>query len=101
MDRTSHTIGGGRVRPDDGCRPAPPRRGARTKNGLLVVEPVFHERVWGGTTLRQWYGDDVPAGTIGEAWVVCGLPGQAGVVSSGTPPGWTLDRAWAAGLVTG
>lgn len=68
---------------------------------LLFVEPVFAERVWGGTTLKQWYGRKVPEGVIGECWAVSGLSGQSGLISSGAPQGYTLDRAWAEGLVTG
>lgn len=67
----------------------------------LVVEPVFAERLWGGTALRGWFGDQVPDAVIGEAWVVSGLPGMASAVVSGAPDGYTLDRAWADGLVTG
>ncbi|MGV1003265.1 MAG: type I phosphomannose isomerase catalytic subunit [Candidatus Nanopelagicales bacterium] len=68
---------------------------------LLVIEPVFAERVWGGEKLREWYGAKVPPGVIGECWAVSGLPGNAGVISAGAPAGMTLDQAWEQGLVTG
>jgi mannose-6-phosphate isomerase len=68
---------------------------------LLVVEPVFAERLWGGKTLRLWFGDSVPDGVIGECWAVSGMPGMSGTLRSGAPEGFTLDRAWAEGLVTG
>lgn len=68
---------------------------------VLQIEPVFAERLWGGTTLRSWYGDAVPDATIGECWAVSGLPGQSGRVGSGAPEGTTLQQAWADGLVTG
>lgn len=67
----------------------------------LVVEPVFAERLWGGSTLQSWYGAKVPDAVIGEAWAVSGLPGMSGVISSGAPAGYTLARAWSEGLVTG
>jgi mannose-6-phosphate isomerase len=51
--------------------------------------------------LHQWFPDQVPDAVIGEAWVVSGLPGMAGAVTSGAPAGYTLDRAWSDGLVTG
>lgn len=68
---------------------------------LLVVEPVFAERLWGGTTLRAWFGAAVPDGIIGECWAVSGMPGMSGFIRSGAPEGFTVRQAWAAGLVTG
>jgi mannose-6-phosphate isomerase len=68
----------------------------------LVVEPVFAARVWGGDSLRAWYGEAVPKGTtIGECWAISGMPGSAGRISHGAPEGYTLADAWATGLVTG
>ena len=67
----------------------------------LFVEPVFKERVWGGTTLREWYPDLVPPGTIGEAWALSGLPGDSGNVTDGPGSGGTLADAWRDGLVSG
>jgi len=68
---------------------------------LIVVEPVFAERLWGGTTLRTWFGAAVPSGVIGECWAVSAMPGMSGNVRSGAPDGFTLRQAWRAGLVTG
>lgn len=68
---------------------------------LLVVEPVFAERLWGGSTLRQWFGGAVPEGIIGECWAVSGMEGMSGTIQSGAPEGMTLRDAWSAGLVTG
>ncbi len=69
---------------------------------LLVVEPVFAERLWGGTALRRWFGGAVPDGVIGECWAISGMPGgMSGYLSRGAPGGLTLRQAWAAGLVTG
>ncbi len=68
---------------------------------LLVVEPVFAERLWGGTTLRAWFGAAVPEGIIGECWAVSGMPGMSGFIASGAPAGFTLRQAWMGGLVTG
>ena len=68
---------------------------------LLVVEPVFAERLWGGTTLRSWFGAAVPEGIIGECWAVSGMPGMSGFIRTGSPEVLTLRQAWMAGLVTG
>ncbi len=69
--------------------------------GPLVVEPVFKERVWGGTTLKEWFGELVPPGTIGECWAISGLPGDSGRITAGPGEGGTLDEAWRSGLITG
>lgn len=69
---------------------------------VLMVEPVFAARVWGGNSLVNWYGEKVPSDTVvGESWAISGLPGRAGAISLGAPAGYTLADAWAAGLVTG
>jgi mannose-6-phosphate isomerase len=68
---------------------------------LLVVEPVFAERLWGGTTLRRMFGASVPDGVIGECWAVSGMPGMSGAVRSDGSEPLTLATAWTTGLVTG
>ncbi len=69
--------------------------------GPIAVTPLFKERVWGGTTLREWFGDLVPDGTIGECWAISGLPGDSGRIIAGPGTGGTLEEAWRSGLVTG
>lgn len=69
---------------------------------LLVVEPVFAERLWGGSELRHMFGAAVPEGVIGECWAVSGMPGMSGRVHcDGPADGLTLREAWTAGYVTG
>lgn len=67
----------------------------------LVIAPVFQERLWGGTTLREWFGDAVPDGVIGECWAISGLAGSSGEVLGGPGAGGTLREAWRAGLIAG
>ena len=52
---------------------------------LLVVEPVFAERLWGGTTLRHMFGATVPDGVIGECWAISGMDHMSGRVHSDGP----------------
>lgn len=69
---------------------------------LLVVEPVFAQRLWGGTTLRHMFGPTVPDGVIGECWAVSGMENMSGVVHTDGPAnGLTLREAWREGYVTG
>lgn len=47
----------------------------------LVFQPVFKERVWGGQRLSRFF-PDLPAGRIGEAWVLSDHPqGRTPVVN--------------------
>lgn len=68
---------------------------------VLLVGPVFAPRLWGGHTLEQWFGAAVPPETIGEAWVVSGMPDVSGPVVEGPGSGGSLADAWRDGLVTG
>ena len=61
---------------------------------LLVVEPVFAERLWGGTTLRHMVRRHGPARVIGECWAVSGMHGMSGRVQTGAPRRLTLRQAW-------
>jgi mannose-6-phosphate isomerase len=67
--------------------------------GLLVIDPVFAERLWGGDQLRRWFGDAVPEGIIGECWAVSGMAGMSGTIRG--HDGATLRDAWERGLVSG
>ncbi len=60
------------------------------KDEALFFKPIFKERIWGGSVLKGLYGDVVPAGPIGEAWVVSAVPGSESVVAGGRYAGRTL-----------
>src|SRR5688572_8644224 len=34
----------------------------------MLLQPEFHERVWGGRRLAEVLGADLPDGNIGESW---------------------------------
>jgi len=64
------------------------------KDEALFFKPIFKERIWGGTVLKDIYGELVPAGRIGEAWVVSAVPGSESVVASGPYAGRTLAELY-------
>lgn len=37
---------------------------------ILKLKPVFQERIWGGTKLRDYFGYDIPTETTGECWAI-------------------------------
>jgi len=40
----------------------------------IFLEPVFKERIWGGTKLRSLFNYNIPSKQIGEAWVIAAHP---------------------------
>lgn len=55
----------------------------------LIFTPVFMERVWGGRRLGRWF-PALPAGAIGEAWVLSDHPQGRTPVANGPLAGQTL-----------
>lgn len=56
----------------------------------LVCEPVFKERVWGGRALERFFGGSLPAGSVGEAWVLGEHPHGTNTVVNGPLAGSDL-----------
>jgi mannose-6-phosphate isomerase len=62
---------------------------------LLVFEPIFMERVWGGRHLESLYGKRLPsAALIGESWEIVDRPEAQSVVHEGRLRGKTLHELW-------
>lgn len=54
----------------------------------LKFEPIYKERIWGGSKLRNNYDRIYPEDAlIGESWEISGLQGDVSVVSNGTLAG--------------
>ncbi|HYF94766.1 MAG TPA: type I phosphomannose isomerase catalytic subunit [Symbiobacteriaceae bacterium] len=58
----------------------------------LVLQPVFKERIWGGRKLEPFYGSTLPAGAIGEAWVLGEHDQGTSVVQNGPLAGKSLSE---------
>lgn len=56
----------------------------------LHFRPEFKERVWGGRALER-FGFDVPAGAIGEGWMIADHPNGVSHVTNGELAGQGLD----------
>lgn len=61
---------------------------------LLLLEPIFVPKLWGGTRLKERYGDKAPDGPVGECLVVSGHPDSDCVVRTGPHAGRTLSELW-------
>jgi mannose-6-phosphate isomerase len=63
---------------------------------LLTFEPVYQERIWGGTNLHKLYGRTLPPDKIiGESWDLVDRPEAQSVVAGGDWKGKTLGELWA------
>jgi len=61
----------------------------------IFLEPVFKERIWGGTKLRDLFGYNIPSPNTGECWAVSAHPNGQSTVINGTYKGTPLDKLWA------
>ena len=61
---------------------------------LIFLEPFLREMIWGGNSMRDRYGYQLPSETTGEAWVVSAHPGGDCRVRGGQYDGWRLSRLW-------
>lgn len=59
----------------------------------LFLEPVFQQRIWGGSNLEQ-FGYDIPTATTGECWGISAHPHGPNRVINGPCKGETLDKLW-------
>ncbi|WP_251158156.1 mannose-6-phosphate isomerase, class I [Caniella muris] len=61
---------------------------------LIFLEPVFHEKIWGGRRLATELGYDIPDGPIGECWAISAHPHGDCVVVGGEYDGMHLSEVW-------
>ena len=60
----------------------------------LFLEPVFQERIWGGTALSEQFGYDTPSDITGECWAISAHPNGPSIVKNGEFSGKTLIELW-------
>ncbi|WP_420490770.1 mannose-6-phosphate isomerase, class I [Neobacillus drentensis] len=60
----------------------------------LFLRPVFKERIWGGTALREEYGYDIPNDQTGECWAISAHPNGPSIIENGPYAGMALDELW-------
>ncbi|MBB6453794.1 mannose-6-phosphate isomerase [Salirhabdus euzebyi] len=64
------------------------------KKEPLFLEPVFQERIWGGTALAEQFNYDIPSNKTGECWAISGHPNGTTKIKNGTFQGTSLDDIW-------
>ena len=60
----------------------------------LFLEPVFQERIWGGTALKEKFGYDTQSDHTGECWAISAHPNGPSIVKEGKYAGKTLIELW-------
>lgn len=60
----------------------------------LFLQPVFKERIWGGTTLQTEFGYDIPSNHTGECWAISAHPNGPSLIQNGPYAGMGLDELW-------
>ncbi|MFD2972278.1 mannose-6-phosphate isomerase, class I [Peribacillus deserti] len=60
----------------------------------LLLKPVFKERIWGGTALKDEFGYEIPNEKTGECWAISAHPNGPSVIENGPYAGITLDKLW-------
>jgi mannose-6-phosphate isomerase len=59
---------------------------------IFKFEPIYKERIWGGTKIREYLNRDVPHGNhVGEAWEVVDRPNDNSIVANTVHKGKTLS----------
>lgn len=61
---------------------------------LIFLDPIFHEKIWGGRRLATEFGYDIPDGPIGECWAISAHPHGDCVVVGGEYDGMHLSEVW-------
>ncbi|BDR60325.1 mannose-6-phosphate isomerase, class I [Lactobacillus xylocopicola] len=60
----------------------------------IFLTPYFRPKIWGGRKLKTLFNYDIPAGKVGEAWVISGYQDDASTVSSGNLKGESLRTVY-------
>ena len=65
---------------------------AQTALYPLRFEPIYQYRLWGGRRLADILTAPLPAGPIGEAWILSDRNDHASLVADGALKGWTIAQ---------
>ena len=60
----------------------------------LFLKSLMHDKIWGGTKLREVFGYDIPTETTGEYWAISAHPNGVSVVANGQFEGRQLDELY-------
>lgn len=58
----------------------------------LTFNPIFKERIWGGTKLKDYLNKPITSQIIGESWELSTIPNDISVINNGTFTGKNLNE---------
>ncbi|MCU7198006.1 mannose-6-phosphate isomerase, class I [Turicibacter sanguinis] len=61
---------------------------------LIFLEPIFHEKIWGGTRLKKNFNYEIPSEKTGECWAISAHKNGDCKVLNGEHAGKTLSTLW-------
>ena len=60
----------------------------------LFLKSQMHDKIWGGTKLREAFGYDIPTETTGEYWAISAHPNGVSLIKNGIYEGEGLDQLY-------
>lgn len=60
----------------------------------MFLQPVFQERIWGGTKLQEKFNYEIPSDHTGECWGISAHPHGKSIVNNGQYAGYDLSELW-------
>lgn len=60
----------------------------------LFLNPLFMDRIWGGTTLKDKFNYNIPSKNTGECWAISSHENGDCTISNGEFKGMTLSQLW-------
>mgnify|MGYP000005495591 CR=1 FL=1 len=58
----------------------------------LIFEPIFKDRIWGGSKLKSYLNKYIVSETTGESWEISSIPGDISVVNTGVLKGKNINE---------
>lgn len=58
----------------------------------LKFNPIYKERIWGGTKLKSVLGKDAEGDLIGESWELSAVDGDVSIIANGSLKGMSLQE---------
>lgn len=78
----------------DTAHAAPAAHTTHSAPELIFLEPVFHQKIWGGRMLESDFGYQIPDGPIGECWAISAHSAGDCKVVKGSYAGMYLSELW-------
>ncbi len=61
---------------------------------IMKLEPIFKDKIWGGTRMQSVFNYHLPSKTVGECWGISGFKNESNKIINGPFKGQTLYDLW-------